>query len=567
MNQKQKTFLLLFLVVIVAYRLLLIGAGQRYWPDEYRYLHAMHLIDELSKGNLQGGLNWVFGTTFDVAARPGFMFFAIIPALMQGVGHLLFEIGPSDALFYRIPAIFNVAVSVGVALLFYRVALLLVKDHALALLGLVSYGLLTNTNLYVRHLFPYDWSLLLLLAALNLILSDETFLSSPHYKAILAGLLAGLGVTTYTPYWPMVIILVAAMVASRNSGWHNAPAFINALLSIVIMWEAIARIGGLSYIGRFTEAMVDALVVTVWDVKGALGGPIFLPFYSLRVEGLAGVMLLALFLYFWFGVARRRYGRVEVGVIGAASAVYIVYGSIGIFTHNHIFYFGRLIHMYFPFLVFGAILGLKGIAQKGLRIGVAMAMMASVVVSFVPTATRALAISYPRDIERDLVASMAPGGGRTCTQLVDDKDKDEKVAIECDLGNASALVVRHSPSNGIGSAASVANQTVFCNRVKDSTGQIQEPARHCNFVLENFRHVFPTSLAIVDAAPPSGFTLSAVYEHPLQFDPYWFEDFPPEARNYYAGHPVQMRVYKRTGPVDKLLSLTDQTLESSSSPR
>lgn len=555
-DRKLKALLIVFLVVLAVYRLLLSGSGQRYWPDEARYLHAMHFVDELSKGDARAGLKWIFGSTFDVAARPGFMFLATIPVFLQGLAHLLLGVQPSDTWFYRIPAVFNVVVSLGAAILFYRIVLLLSGARTLALLAVVVHGLLVNTNLYLRHLFPYDWALFILLGALNVILSPEMARARPRYQAIVAGLLTGIGATTYTPYWPIIIIFVVTLIVVQDGRWRYVSSFVAAILSIIVMWEMVSRLGGFSFVGRFMEAMVDAFVVTVVDVQGSLGGPIFLLFYSLRVEGIAGAVFLVLFACFWVGAVKGSYGRIEVALIGTAMAVYLVYGTIGTYTHNYIFFFGRILHMYFPFVVLGAILALKIIPQYKLRMSVAVAMILASVVSFVPTASKALMIRYPRDVERDLVASLAPGS-RMCNRVGDEVENSEKPALDCDIRDAKALVIHHSRDAGGASRALMTIETKICNRLRTSTGRIEEPASDCDLVLDNFRHLYPPSLEIIDAVPPPGFVQRAVYDHPLQFAPYWLEDFSPDARAYFATHRSQMRVYARAIPLNKNLSTTN----------
>lgn len=554
-DRKLKALLIVFLAVLAVYRLLLSGSGQRYWPDEARYLHAMHFVDELSKGDVRAGLKWIFGSTFDVAARPGFMFLATIPVLLQGLTHLLLGVQPSDTWFYRIPAVFNVVVSLGAAILFYRIVLLLSGARTLALLAVVVHGLLVNTNLYLRHLFPYDWALFIFLGALNVILSPEMARVRSRYQAIVAGLLTGIGATTYTPYWPIIIIFVVTLIVVQDGRWRYVSSFVAAILSVIAMWEIVSRLGGFSFVGRFMEAMVDAFVITVVDVQGSLGGPIFLPFYLLKVEGIAGTVLLVLFVCFWVGAVKGSYGRIEVALIGTATVVYFVYGMIGTYTHNYIFFFGRILHMYFPFVVFGAILALKIIPQYKLRMSVAVAMILASVVSFVPTASKALMIRYPRDVERDLVASLAPGS-RMCNRVGDEAVNIEKPAIDCDIRNAKALVIRHQHNTERVLGTSMVTKTTICNRMRDSMGRIEEPASNCDIVLDNFRHLYPPSLEVVDATPPPGFVLSAIYDHPLQFAPYWLEDFTPDARAYFAAHQAQMRVYVRAIPRNESLLAT-----------
>lgn len=541
-NWKLKTSLSIVLILLAVYRLLLSRSGQLYWPDEYRYLHAVHFMDELHKGNPSAGLKWIFGSAFDVAARPGFMLLATIPVFLQGLAHLLLGVQPSDAAFYRIPAMFNVVISLGVAILFYRILFVLSGDRTLALLGMVIHGLLVNTNLYVRHLFPYDWSLLIVLAALNVILSLGMARDRPRYQAAVAGLLTGIGTTTYTPFYPIIIILIAALIVAQNGRWRHMPTFAVAILSIMTLWEGIARIGGFSFIGASFEYATYAFASQ--DVQGAFEeGYRFLPLYLLEIEGITGAMLLALFACFWVGVVKGQYGRMEVAIIGTATAVYLFYGTMGVVFHRSIV-LGRLLHMYFPFVVLASVLAVKIVPGSKLRMGLAGILMVASAASFVPTAANALATRYPRDVERELVASLAPGT-KICSWVRDGTGEIEEPAIQCTIADAKALVIRYPRDVERGPAALLTPRTKICGRVKDNRDGIEEPASDCDLVLDNFRHLYPPSLEIVDAAPPPGFVLNAAYDHPLQFAPYWFEGFRPDERARLAARQPKMRVYAR----------------------
>ncbi len=98
-DRGSKILLGVLLFFFAVYRLLLIQSGQLYWPDEYRYLHALHFLDELRQGDLQSGLTWVFGgfaTDSGVASQPSYIFLSTVPAVFQGVGNLFLGIQPDD---------------------------------------------------------------------------------------------------------------------------------------------------------------------------------------------------------------------------------------------------------------------------------------------------------------------------------------------------------------------------------------------------------------------------------------------------------------------------------------
>src|SRR6185436_16305040 len=110
------------------YRLAVGWSGQLYWPDEYRYLHALHVVDELRKGSPSQALHWVFGVESGVASRPSYILMSTVPATAQGLANVLFGVQPTDPAFYRIPVAVNVLLSLGVTWMFYRIVLRLTGD-------------------------------------------------------------------------------------------------------------------------------------------------------------------------------------------------------------------------------------------------------------------------------------------------------------------------------------------------------------------------------------------------------------------------------------------------------
>jgi len=552
---REKILLVLLLVFLGGYRVLLIQTGQLYWVDEYRYLHALHLLDELRQGDLARGLFWVFGsdaTEAGVGSRPMYIFLSTIPAFIQGVAHLFMNLQPSDPAFYRIPAMFNVAVSLGIAVLFYRLVLLVSGDRALALLGVFVYGLLANTNLYVRHLLAYDLSLLLLLTSLVLLL-DPWLQSRPRSQVIAAGLLAGIGVTTYPGYYYFPLILVAALLVGPHGSWRLVTVFLVSTLSVFAGLEGVARLGSFSFVGssyRFTQIVPGGLDELFGE------GYRILPLYLLNIEGFAGILLLVLFACFVVLAVRGKYGRTEIAVIGGATAAFLAHATSVVVFHFGALH-GRLLHMYIPFMVLASVLAVRVVPGSKLRMGLACMLMTASVTAFVPTAANALAIHYPRDVARNLVASLGPGT-KTCSK-VDETGGIVKLSPDCNLTASKALVIRSSRDVAREPAASVMPETKVCNRWKDDSGIIEELPGDCDVVLDNFKNLYPPSLEVVDATPPPGFVLSAAYEHPLRFAPNWFEGFRPEERARLARRPPMMRIYTRVIPLGKNLPTANGT--------
>lgn len=484
------------LVGLALYRAAVGWSGQLYWPDEYRYLHALHVLDELRKGELVGGLTWVFGefaTERGVASQPSYILFSMVPAFIQGVANLLLGIEPSSPVFYRIPAAVNVITSLGLTLVLYRLGSLLTGDSALALLSVFVHGLLANTNLYVRHLFPYDLALLLFLTSLVVLLDPMASQWGFCSGAAKAGILCGIGITTYQGYNPFVVIILAVVVEKYWGAWRQILAFLVALFSVGLIWEGCAQFGGFSFVSsvqRFSQMYTSA------GIQGSTEESyFFLPLYLWEVEGVLGVTLLALFVCFLGMVVARKLGKPEVTLIGAASITYLSFATFSVVSHRIALY-GRLLHMYLPFFVLGVVMAIKHFSVPHARKGAALALVLASLTSFLPTAMDAFAISFPKDVERDIKGAFA-GNLKLC----------EMGTYKIDEGSGSQA--------------------------------------DCDLIIENVRHLYPLP-SVLESLPPPGFKLAKEYKHPLQFIPYWFEGYKPDERARLSEHPPVMRVYVRS---------------------
>lgn len=495
-QRNHKVLLGLLLILLGAYRFCLSWSGQLYWPDEYRYLHALHVLDELRKGDVSRAVYWVFGSESGVASRPSYILVSLAPALVQGLANMVLGVQPTDPSFYRIPAAGNVLVSLGLTLVLYRIAFLLTGDRLLALLGAAVHGLLANTNMYVRHLLPYDASLLLFLASVMALLEQADSPSRTWLQAGLAGLLSGTAATTYPGYYLFLIIPLALLLAKRPLAWRPLALFIAAALAVAVLWEATARFAGFSFVEASQRFSTTLTPESLAGVQGAHEeGFFFLALYLVEVEGLAGLVLGALFLVFGALAIQGRFSRTQTAMILAAVVAYLVYAVAVQALHRAVFY-GRLVHMYLPFVVLAAVLVIRELKAPSFRYGAAMVMLVVSFLSLVPAAVSALTLRFPKDLERELKVVQA--GARICS-----------------VGQG-----RDQPADG-----SVAD---------------------CDVVIENGRHLYPLPEQW-RSVPPAGFVLVAEYRHPMQFRPYWFEGYKPQERERLRADPPNISVFRRSG--------------------
>lgn len=479
-----------FLLLISAFRIALTSSGQLYWPDEFRYVHALHLLEDLRSGDPGRALQWIFtdpslpADQVNMGARPGYVVLSALPAVVQGVANVTVGITPEQPGFYRIAALANVAVVAGIAILLFLIFRTVGGSPWMALVGVVVYSTLVNTNLYVRHLFPYDPALLFLLSSLYLLIRPREE-GANGWTLLGAGLLAGVGFTTYPGYDPFLLILGAAVLIVFDRPWRALLAFGASMIPVALLWELLARLGGLSFF-ELTFRLAGTLSTEQGSFSETLS---FLPKYLVSVEGVLGGALLVLFVVFSVAAVRGRHSPLGTSIVAGAAAAYLIYGALGVAFHMTVQY-GRLLHMYLPFVVLAAVLEIWR-WRRDVRLP-ALVLVALAGIGFLMGPAGGLRRNYPRDIE---------------------------------------LALRQ---NGEGTICEIAPGTPL---------ERPEGAERCDFVLTNARHFYPLP-SDTAVALPRGATLQQTWDHPLRTQAYWFEGYGIQDRAWLQSHPLTIGLYR-----------------------
>lgn len=200
------------LLALLAAAFLLRGAlalsgGQRYFPDENRYLRCFIVLRHLERAEWRAALDQVL----DSPDHTGFLAVGLLPAAAQrlalrAVG--LPQTRPSVDATAWLPALLLGLSSVACVGLVAALARRTGAPESESLLA--GFLMLCSTSMfaYSRHLLPYDSALALALAALWLGLEAR----ATWRRSLLVGLLAGAAFLTYNGYW-----LIAATVMGLHS--------------------------------------------------------------------------------------------------------------------------------------------------------------------------------------------------------------------------------------------------------------------------------------------------------------------------------------------------------------
>ena len=328
--------------------------------DESRYVNAMLGLRSLSEGHGQEFLRYINS----MGARPGDGIWRAIPGLGQAILLLVFDLNPNAPPSLQVPQAFNVLIVSLNALLLYHIYRRFFSV-GLALLGLALYSSLVNTNLYLRHLLPYDHSLFFFFLALLVLLRSKAAVS--HRLQALIGVLGGLSYAIYPGYFMGPLLLLALALptgfAATRTDWLRSlkPVAVQlaGLLAVLLAFEGLARLGQTSY---WASSRYIATTVT----QGSFAeGFSFIGSYCWQVEGWLGSSLLGLFGVglglSWQARLSANVPAAERGLVRLLTAIFLVwlgYALVVQVGHKLVFY-GRTLHFFVPFIIMGALVALR----------------------------------------------------------------------------------------------------------------------------------------------------------------------------------------------------------------
>ncbi|GAB2863213.1 hypothetical protein GCM10027044_24690 [Hymenobacter ruber] len=380
-------------------RLSLIGKGTMAFVDESRYVNAMLGLRALSEGHGQEFLRYINS----MGARPGDGIWRAIPGLGQAILLLVFDLNPNAPPSLQVPQAFNVLIVSLNALLLYHIYRRFFSV-GMALLGLALYSSLVNTNLYLRHLLPYDHSLFFFFLALTVLLRPKTT-TSLKLQAVV-GLLAGLSYAIYPGYFmaPMLLLAVTLLVeldttrSSLLAALKPAAAQLAGLLMVLLAFEALARLGHTSY---WASSRYIATTVT----QGSFAeGFSFIGSNFWQVEGWLGVSLLLLFgigLGFSWRTGLMAGSGTEqmlVRLLTVSFLMWLGYALVVQMGHKLVFY-GRTLHFFVPFIIMGALVAVRAFSRaRGARSWLYLGLGGGALAHFGIFLTGYLPVDYPCDV-------------------------------------------------------------------------------------------------------------------------------------------------------------------------
>jgi len=503
----------IFIFLIALFRFSLINTGHLFWIDELRYVNAFAFVKHLMNANF----NEAIKALFNAHGRPGFVLFSSIPATVQIILHNIGWMDVGNPLYFQelmhfgrvsaqynhhyfdLPSAVNVMVSLSISLLFYHFILEITKDRTDALIGTVVYSLLVNSYFYVRHMVPYDYALLMLFLALFFVIRQSTkALSSKMIVGV--GMLSALGFITYPSYYLLVFLIAALILTLSRKKFKQTALFALSFCLSVFLFECISWIVGKSFYQNTTQ-LLGAVTQGSFEE-----GFIFLYRYMRDVEGGIGICILTLFLIFVFVYLRKASSACKVLFVTVVAG-YLFYGAMSVFYHRVVFY-GRLLHMYIPFLVLGAVLFINMIKPGKVKYGIIVVTLILSMASFIRPAVMFAKLQYPREFEqRHLSLSKEFGVYRAI---------EHQWFNENELLNYGSLIVN----------------AYYLDYIPDETFPVKDPKY---------------------------MTLVKSVDHPMNFPAYQYEGYSVSGREKIRKRNYQMKIYANTKLLQILIQKETQT--------
>lgn len=353
----KKTYTFLFyisLTVLTIFRLLLVEKGALDDTDEWPYRMLLNLYAKLMNFENKA---WVAMLTqadwsyIETGLRLFQTFFLKYYASIN-------EIDILNPKALRLMGFFNIITYTLISILYYLILKRFNFSSLTSICGMVTLSTLLNFNIYTRHILPYGTSLMFMLIAVFYLFKKV----KDPFDIIKIGFFAGLGFFAYVGHFMSIFMIYTGVLylSKRDfkSVLKNSILFAIPILSILFLIEFTTQIDGNSYILHNIEFSKEI------NQGSPSEGLIYAFKYFHQVEGVWGITLLIctlLSLPFVFVSANKEIKTFLIIGLGG----YSIYGSYVLFTGNFVFY-GRILHLFYPFLIFGLIYFINLIKSKTL---------------------------------------------------------------------------------------------------------------------------------------------------------------------------------------------------------
>lgn len=393
-------YILIFLIILITcLKISLAGKGFLAFPDEFIYRSSERAFQNILDNNIAAALNEIFTTQ----GRPGEALIKIIPCAIQYFSASVFNINYAENSYPMF--VFNFFIYCSILIVHYKFSKLIFKMEFFALMSVLLYCCVTNSYIYLRHVLPYDTSLLILYFALYQIIkyTNANTLSLAH--SFFLGTFSFFGLIVYPGYISLFMVSILLLFFNKISFQnlknriHNSAIYILGGVYCLIVFELASNYIGRSYIddtislsqrinqGSFDESFsfilkylfeVESISATVL-VIGIISLIVICVSMIIRKERITDSSPVLLFVFLFL--------------------LFFFYASAGHFKHAAVFY-GRLLHQYYPFICFFVVYALYKIpVKKALLLEHGVLILSLIfIINFAVSFNNYIKVAYPRDV-------------------------------------------------------------------------------------------------------------------------------------------------------------------------
>lgn len=534
-TDRRKTYsryaLLALIVAVNLYKITLAGSGFLALYDEKRIMKSNYALNHFQRGEIDSAINMLFSTE----ARPGAATINLIPiAAMRMNAHFrglsLYESRNSYPLFF-----FNLAIHCMILVVLYRLSFRLLNDDILSLFAVTAYSCLTNSNINLRHAFPYDACLLINLSLIRSILSNTENNGTNGINSFCLGLLSFLAYLVYPGYIKLfaasgMFFFFLNLTRRRTLETFRDSFFYAAgILTCLVSTQILSMMVGKSYL---RSAMDLSKTLHQGSFEESFS---FMFKYLYEVEGISGVLLILSLALFCIATARNLIkGNIKfkspILILSASFFILYMFWAIeGYFLHKCVFT-GRIIHLYIPFFcIFMAYAVRETIPSMGFRSVLTLLVSLVFITDFFVKTEHYKSFAYHRDV----IWSM------------DEKYKVGKIERICeDAGGRNQIPVKTVPGQSRSNDAEIYEGNSLGDNPSGRRG-IHDGRVAKNLIYVNFCYTYPeTDMSNYRIFKPSA-DMDLLFSKPhfLNFKGYQYESFSIQGRNNLDKMNLQIAVY------------------------
>lgn len=339
------THLIVVLLFFLIGKIAISGIGYMEDSDEGAYLYISKNYESLKSGDI---LTWY--NSMEQQTRPILETFTRF--VQVSINKSIMNFTKPDYSIYDIAmslGFYNIMISLFILIIFYKLLLNLNFNPSISIIGVILLGVFTNSNIYTRHILPYDSSLFLHLLSLSL-LTSKNF---NYKKALLSGIFSAIALNIYYGHFMFFFINICVILYLFHSDFKKIKnvffLFYAPLIILLITLELIMSSVDRSYISFIISSS------TTINQGSYSEGFSYIALYFIFVERWYGVLILSLSflgLFKLFSLQKMHLASF-VALIGFVS--YFLYGTY-VYFFEHMVFYGRILHIYFPFVIISCLI-------------------------------------------------------------------------------------------------------------------------------------------------------------------------------------------------------------------